>query len=134
MTGEFWANGEGDLVQKYAFALKAGKTRKVPQRRLPMEPDTAEILAMFGWMIGWTRDWTDQLSSNFTYGEGILENTPFQPANDFHKNTYFAINLIWYPVERMFADIEYLYGTRVDNDRNTGNANRLQMSFGFYLP
>ncbi len=63
-----------------------------------------------------------------------LENTPFQPANDLHKNTYFAINLIWNPLERMFAGIEYLYGTRVDKDRNTGNANRLQMSFGFYLP
>lgn len=33
----------------------------------------------------------------------------------------------------MFVGIKYLYGTRIDKDLQTENANRLQMRFGFYL-
>jgi len=37
-------------------------------------------------------------------------------------------------MDRMFVGIEYLFGTREDKDLERGEANRVQMSFGFFLP
>jgi len=132
-TGAILATRKDEVYHQVLFGDGIGSFRGLPDAA-PVTPNSGKTLGMFGWMVGWTHDWTDQLSSNFTYGEGRVENTPFQPADDLHQNTYFAINLIWNPVERMFVGIEYLYGTRVDKDRDTGKANRVQTSFGFYLP
>ncbi len=95
---------------------------------------TAGVLGMFGWMVGWTHNWTDRLSSNFTYSENRIGASAFAAPDDLRENTYFAVNLIAQPVERVFVGAEYLYGTRENVDGARGHANRLQFSFGFYLP
>ena len=89
---------------------------------------------MFGWMVGTTHDWNDRLSSNFTYAENSLENSEFQDADDVHRTTYLAANLIWQPLERVNVGIEYLYGIRENIDRAVGAANRIQFAFIFDLP
>jgi hypothetical protein len=100
----------------------------------PVAMNQAGVVETFGWLIGWTHEWRDDLSSNVTYSESRVDNLPGQAATDLHKNNYLAVNLIWEPIEHMFVGIEYLYGTRADVDGQFGAANRLQASFGFYLP
>ncbi len=92
------------------------------------------VVPTFGWMVGWAHDWCDSLSSNFTYSVSSLENAPFEAADNLHENKYLAVNLIWKPTERMFVGVEYLFGTRENKDGSQGEANRVQASFGFYLP
>ena len=89
---------------------------------------------MFGWMIGLTHDWNDELSSNFTYAENTLDTSNFQTATDVKQTTYLAANLIWNPIENVKIGVEYLYGTKEDVGGGTGDAHRLQTSFIFDLP
>jgi hypothetical protein len=92
------------------------------------------ILPLFGWMVGWNHRWTDDLQSSVVYSENRLDSPSFQPGDELRFNSYFATNLIWTPLENYFMGIEYLYGIRQNVDLQDSEANRLQMSFGFYLP
>lgn len=97
-------------------------------------PNSAAILPMFGWMVGVHHEWNDAWTSNFTFSKLTLQDVPGQSPTNLHSTTYLAVNLIANPYERVFCGIEYLYGIREDVDRDSGNANRLQMACGFYLP
>jgi hypothetical protein len=97
-------------------------------------PNTGEVLPMFGWMLGVHHEWTDQLTSNFTFSKLSLENIPGQSPDNLRETTYLAVNLIANPYERVFCGVEYLYGIRDNAGGASADAHRLQMSFGFYLP
>lgn len=97
-------------------------------------PASAKILPVFGWMVGVHHEWTDQLTSNITISKLSLETSPRQRPGDLDNTTYLAVNLIANPYERVFYGIEYLYGTREDVSGAGGDAHRLQVSCGFFLP
>lgn len=97
-------------------------------------PNTGEVLPMFGWMVGVHHEWTEQLTSNFTFSKLSLEDIPGQAPENLRETTYLAINLIANPLDRVFCGVEYLYGIRDDVGGASASAHRLQMSFGFYLP
>ena len=85
-------------------------------------------------MVGTTRNWTEHLSSNFTYAENSVNNAPLQMPGDVHRTTYLAVNLIWSPLDRVKLGIEYLYGLRENIDRQSAGAHRVQAAFIFDLP
>lgn len=97
-------------------------------------PTTAEVLPMFGWMVGVKQQWNKRLTSNFTFSQLSLDDLPGQDPANLHGTTYLAVNLIQNPYERIFWGIEYLHGIRQNVSRAEASADRLQMSFGFYLP
>ncbi|MFV1968085.1 MAG: DcaP family trimeric outer membrane transporter, partial [Pirellulaceae bacterium] len=132
-TGAVYATGRDKVYYQILYGRGIGSYRGLPDAA-PTGVDSMALLNTFGWMIGWTHDWNNQLSSNFTYSESRISNTSFQLADDLHSNSYLALNLVWNPIERMFVGIEYLFGARENVDRSRGEANRVQASFGFYLP
>ena len=132
-SGAIFATEDDKVYFQILFGEGVGSYRGLPDAA-PVAADLAGLVETFGWMIGWTHEWRDNLSSNFTYSESRIENLPGQAATDLHKNNYLAVNLIWEPIESMFVGVEYLYGTRTNINRQRGEANRLQVSFGFYLP
>lgn len=97
-------------------------------------PTTASVLPMFGWMIGVKQEWTDRLTSNFTFSRLSLDDVPGQDPDNLGDTTYLAVNLINNPYERVFWGVEYLYGIRENVSGARADANRLQFSFGFFLP
>ncbi|MCR9208533.1 MAG: porin [bacterium] len=97
-------------------------------------PNTAEILPMFGWMIGLKHVWNDRLTSNLTYSELTLDPIAGQAGTNLRSTNYLAVNLIHNPIDRVFIGIEYLYGKRENQNSDQADATRLQMTFGFYLP
>ena len=97
-------------------------------------PDTSAIQPSFGWMIGSKHEWTDRLTSNFTFSDLSLDNVPGQAGENLRRTQYFAANLILNPFGGVFFGVEYLYGFRQDVDGDRGDAHRLQSAFGFYLP
>jgi hypothetical protein len=115
------------------FGNGIGSYRGLPDAA-PTDTDDIGLLRLFGWMVGVTHNWTDRLSSNFTYAENSLDTTAFQSPNDVHRTTYLAANLIWKPLERVRVGIEYLYGLRENVDLAVGSANRVQAAFIFDLP
>ncbi len=126
----------GQCTQAYyqiVFGDGIGSYRGLPDVA-PTAADASGVLGTFAWMVGITHNWTEQLSSNFTYAENSVDNTPFQAPDDVHRTTYLAANLIWSRLDRVDVGIEYLYGTLENVDRAAGTAHRLQTSFIFYLP
>ena len=115
------------------FGEGIGSYRGLPDAA-PDSATTDQVLGLTGWMVGYTRDWTERLTSNFTYAENTLDNSLLQPPDDVHRTTYLSANLIWNPETRVRVGIEYLNGLRENIDRQVGVANRIQVAFIFDLP
>ncbi|TWU08905.1 hypothetical protein CA54_41440 [Symmachiella macrocystis] len=125
-----------DVTKSYFQILVGdgiGSYRSLPDA-VPISADQIGLLPIFGWMVGFTRDWNDSLSSNFTYAENNLDTSDFQAGDDVQRTTYLAANLIWSPWERAKFGVEYLYGIRENVDGAVGDAHRVQASFIFDLP
>ncbi|HKB03337.1 MAG TPA: DcaP family trimeric outer membrane transporter [Gemmataceae bacterium] len=91
--------------------------------------DTANgfrALQAYGWFLAYEHWWTDQLISNITYGQSWIDLTDTLPSDTYKAADYFAVNLIWLPVERLGLGIEFLYGTRENKDGEKGKAYRIQ--------
>lgn len=132
-TGSFLLVDTTKAYYQITFGDGIGSYRGSPDV-VATGPTTAAILPVFGWMVGVHHEWSDRLTSNFTFSKLSLEAIPGQDSDNLRGTTYLAVNLIANPYERVFVGIEYLYGLRDDVSRARGTANRLQMSFGFYLP
>jgi len=132
-TGAFLVRPRTKAYYQIVFGEGIGSYRGLPDAA-PTTESAGKLIPLFGWMVGVTHEWRDGLSSNFTYAENSLDNTPGQAPDDVHRTTYLAANLIWSPWERTQVGIEYLYGTRENVDGGSGEANRLQMAFIFDLP
>lgn len=141
-TGKGWGfnfsgvallSNRSQAYYQIVFGNGIGSYRGLPDAA-PTAEDALGVLPTFAWMVGFTTNWTEQLSSNFTYAENSVKNTPLQAPDDVHRTTYLAANLIWSPLDRVDVGIEYLYGTLQNVAGAAGKANRLQTAFIFYLP
>lgn len=132
-TGSFLVLERTKGYFQITFGEGVGSYRGSPDA-VATGPTTAAILPMFGWMVGVHHEWTDSLTSNLTFSHLSLDVQPGQDPASMADTTYLAVNLIATPYERVFCGIEYLYGIREDVSGARGDANRLQISFGFYLP
>ncbi len=133
LTGVLLVDDWAKTYYQIVFGNGIGSYRGLPDA-VPDSNVSADLLGLFGWMVGSTIDWTNTLSSNFTYAENSLDNTDFQKPDNVHRTTYLAANLIWSPLERVKVGIEYLYGLRENIDGAVGSANRTQFAFIFDLP
>ncbi|HEY7532001.1 MAG TPA: DcaP family trimeric outer membrane transporter, partial [Nitrospiraceae bacterium] len=132
-TGSFLLLKETKGYYQITFGEGIGSYRGSPDV-VATGPNSAAILPMFGWMVGVHHDWNDSLTSNVTFSKLTLKDIPGQAPTNLRSTTYLAVNLIANPYERVFCGIEYLFGIREDVDGDSGDANRLQMACGFYLP
>jgi len=132
-TGAILATRSTKAYYQILFGEGIGSYRGLPDAA-PTKDDEIGGLPLFGWMVGITHEWTDGLSSNFTYAENSLENTTSQDPDSVHRTTYLAANVMWKPLDRVRVGIEYLHGLRENVDRAVGVANRVQAAFIFDLP
>jgi hypothetical protein len=95
---------------------------------------SAVALESLAWYSGVHHQWAKNWSSNLTYSQGNIENTPNQLASSVQRLQYCAVNLIWQPTPYTFAGTEYLWGKRMNLDARGDDASRVMISFGFLLP
>ena len=91
-------------------------------------------LETFAWVVAWTHEWSPQWASNFVYTSADISNSAGQVASALSRADSLSANVIWSPNDRIDVGLEYLFGKRTDNDGSTGEANRLQLGFWYYLP
>ncbi|MDA9857588.1 porin [Rubripirellula sp.] len=115
------------------FGEGIGSYRDLPDAA-PGLDSGAGLLGLFGYMVGFTKEWNETLSSNFTYAENSLDNEPGQRLDEVSRTTYFAANLLAQPLDRVTVGIEFLHGLRQNKDGNSGEANRVQFALIFDLP
>ena len=101
---------------------------------VPTPTGELDVLDFFGVTAGYEVQWTDRWKSTAASSYGRLNNSPIQQPDAIPSADYFAVNLVWNPIERVYTGIEYLYSTRQDFDGASGSANRIQMSFWYNLP
>lgn len=147
-TGEETVRGDGwgvnltsvvalvDEFQVYSQILVGdgiGSFRSLPDA--VYDPSVGTVTQpLFAWMVGCTVQWNEKYSSNFTYAENTLDTRLGMFADDVAETSYLAANVIWSPAKRVYAGIEYLYGTRQNVDGQSADANRLQVSIVCVLP
>lgn len=110
-----------------------GNYRDLPDLAL-LTPTTGTSLESLAWYSGATHQWSKRWSSNLTYSQGNVENTPEQLESSIRRLQYFAVNLIWQPTQHTFAGVEYLWGSRLNLNSEGQDASRIMTSFGFLLP
>jgi hypothetical protein len=100
----------------------------------PDEDGDLEALPAVATMVSYEHFWSDAVSSNLTYSTAHADNTDGQTGDAVKNLRYAAVNLIWRFLSWASVGVEYLYGSREDNDGSDGEANRIMMSFKFLLP
>jgi hypothetical protein len=130
--------GETDEIK---FSLYGGKgigryitdLRAVGGQDAYLDPATGEmtVLGVTAAYVGYERAWSKTLRSTLTLGwvwVDVLENQP----NDALKYTRrFSLNLAWSPISRLDLVAEFLTGTRVNKDLQSGNATQIQLGSRF---
>ncbi len=117
----------GDGIGRYIVDLAGGG---FDAQRDPTTGDLETVTAFgaYGAVQHW---WTDNLRSNAVYGYVKADNADFVPGDTFESSQYVAVNLIWSPIPRIDAGIEYLWGQRENDNGRSGTANRIQLGFLF---
>lgn len=88
----------------------------------------AQAVPLLGMLLYLDHYWNDQWSSSVGYSFTEVDNTLFQTGDAFEKGEYFSANLLFTPAKPILVGIEYLWGQRTDNDGDTGEDNRIQIS------
>lgn len=132
-TGSVFVLDDTKAYYQITFGDGIGSYRGSPDV-VATGPNSAAIVGSFGWMVGVHHQWSDRWTSNLTFSKLTMEDVPGQDPDNLRRTTYLAVNLIANPYERVFCGVEYLFGIRQDASGAEGEANRLQFSFGFFLP
>jgi len=89
------------------------------------------VLGVTAAYVGYEHAWSKTLRSTMTMGwvwVDVLENQP----NDALKYTRrFSLNLAWTPISRLDLVAEFLTGTRVNKDLQSGTATQIQLGSRF---
>jgi hypothetical protein len=68
------------------------------------------------------------LRTNAVYSSVYVDNLDIQASTALRRTHYAMIDLIWSPYESVDLGIEALHGLRENKDRQSGTANRIQIS------
>jgi hypothetical protein len=98
-------------------------------------PSTGELEALpaVGWYFAYEHQWKEwkatrdmKLRSSVIWSYVTVNNFDFQLPDAYHQTNRFSFNLVFSPTNRIDAGIEYIYGTRENNDGQRGSADQFQ--------
>ncbi len=75
--------------------------------------------------------WRPRVRSTLTLGHVWVDNLDAQPADALRRTERYSLNLAWSPIPRLDLIAEYLWGRRIDLDRQEGRASQLQLGGTF---
>ena len=88
--------------------------------------DKLHMLNCVGGFIAYTQYWNNKFSSNIIASFLELEKTDLLEPLDFRYSKYALVNLFYSPLPRIQFGIEYVYGQLTVQNKESGDANRLQ--------
>jgi hypothetical protein len=78
--------------------------------------------------VAYQHFWNETLRTNAVYSSIYTDNLDIQGPTALRRTRYTMIDLIWSPYESVDLGIEALYGLRENKNRQSGTANRIQIS------
>lgn len=92
-----------------------------------------ETIDAFGFGVGYTHDWSDNLSSTLSYGYLEIDDRdyPAIPPTTMNKTWYGSSNLVWNITRNWLLGAELLYGRKKAVNGATGDDFRVQVSTSY---
>jgi outer membrane DcaP-like protein len=90
-----------------------------------------EALPVLSLYVGYEHWWIATLRSTATWGTVHVENLGVQTGDALHRTDRATFNLSWSPIPRLDLVGEFLWGRRIDKDRERGEARQLQLGSTF---
>ena len=91
----------------------------------------AKAIPLLGVSLYYDHYWSDRYSSSFGYSRTEVDNADLQAGDAFKRGEYASANLLYYPTKNFFYGGEALWGKRTDNDGDSGDDVRVQISFHY---
>ncbi|QNK03931.1 porin [Dyella telluris] len=88
----------------------------------------AKTVPLTGLVAYFDHGWNDQWTSSIGYSQTSVTNTPFQEGTAFRKGQYASVNLLYSPFKALLVGGEFLWGSLVTKNGQSGNDSRLQIS------
>jgi hypothetical protein len=88
-------------------------------------------LDVFSGYAGYEHWWTERLRSSISFGIVGVTNLDIQPDDALHTTRRSSINFMWSPIPRLDLVTEFLWGRRVNKDRQDGFAAQTQIGSTF---
>jgi hypothetical protein len=76
--------------------------------------------------IGYERRWRPTIISAFTYGIVNVANLDIQPDDALKRTQRTTFNVTWSPVPQADLALEFLFGTRVNKNNQSGSSSQIQ--------
>jgi hypothetical protein len=93
-----------------------------------------EALPALGWYVAYEHAWKTwsevenrRLRSTVLWSFVRVYNLDFQPEDAYRRTNRFAINLVYSPITRVDAGVQYIYGRRTNKDERSGDARQVQL-------
>ncbi|MEP5766658.1 MAG: DcaP family trimeric outer membrane transporter [Halieaceae bacterium] len=87
-----------------------------------------ELFDVLAGYASWQHWWSGTLRSNFTFGIVDVDNPGFVSGDAYQRTMRFSSNLLWSPTPRINLGLEYLWGSRENENGADGDAQQLQMA------
>ena len=81
--------------------------------------------------IGYEHRWRPTIVSAFTYGIVNVGNLDIQPDDALKRTQRTTLNVTWSPVPRTDLALEFLFGTRVNKNNESGQSSQVQAGWIF---
>jgi hypothetical protein len=115
--------GEGIASYMNDGGMDAGPDRD------PGDPGVQiEAVPLLGVSAYYDHWWNSQFSSSIGYSITQVDNTDGQTPDTYYAGQYSSVNLLYYPVENVMVGGEFLWGDRQDNDGQSNDDTRVQIS------
>jgi hypothetical protein len=89
------------------------------------DADAFETVLSSGGFLSFGHDWDRKFYTYITTGYVTVENKDFESDDAFNYSGYGSINFFWTPFTSIRIGLEYSFGTRVNKDGASGDANRI---------
>ena len=133
-----------DLTDRFIFQLNAGTgiaryindLSSLGGQDAAFNPVTGELkpIPAVGWYLdyehqwnGWQKTRAIKLRSSLIWSFVTVHNLDFQLPSAYHKTNRYSLNIVFSPLERIDLGIEYIYGTRENNDGHKAGATQVQI-------
>jgi hypothetical protein len=91
----------------------------------------AKAVPLVGIMAYYDHYWSEKFSTSFGFAQTQVDNTSLQTDDAFQRGQYVSANLLYYPTQNVMIGAEALWGQRKDNNGDTGDDSRVQISFQY---
>jgi hypothetical protein len=97
------------------------------------EDGDLQAIPVTAFMLGYTHRWNDDWKSTASYGNVNLDNEASQGPTAYHETHYMSLNAVWQARKRLNIGAELLYGTKEQEDGDSGNAFRVMFGLVYSL-